>query len=221
MSQVVPKTVARYIKTNTDLIYIRKPAWSQHVQEEIDRLSAESYNWHVAGRHPLIEAEFHNGYQKTASVYQPNLGFVAPYINEIFNSAWNEFLLLDPSAKIIEIVRGLISLSNNRSNMIDASIHRDSFSTNTWSFLVHIKGTSGTTEFFDSDANTSVIMSTDFEPGKITMFPSLYSHQGHLPDDDNDRFIMNFIVKIDTVLNNRVFDTSPTMVQKSIEHLSL
>jgi len=213
MDYVVPRPIARYIRTNLDLVFDRTLV----LPPEIDDLNEDSYQWMTVGRHPELEAEFHNGYHKTAAVYDKDTDkFTPEYVRRIFESAWQEFLTIDPDAKIVQIVRGLIGMSNTRGNMQDAWVHRDSFNLNRWSFLVHVKGTSGTTDFMDSTADPTVIKTIDFVPGQVTMFPSIYDHQGHLPTDTNDRYIMNFIMELDTKLNKQVFDTSPVMVKKAI-----
>lgn len=227
----IPKPVARAIRTNLDLVFTRKLEFSSETQATIDSLGVDSLVWETVGKHQDLESGFHNGYHKLATLVRnddnslevlntdENHTFNSSVLEEIFDSVWAEFLKIDPEAKLISYTRGLIDFSHNRGNMRSATRHLDTFGMNRWSFLVHLRGTSGGTVFYDYEVSDEVVKKVDFCPGQLIIFPSSYNHQGLLPTDENDRFIMNFILHVDTKLNDRVFDASPDMVKKSIQAL--
>lgn len=127
------------------------------------------------------------------------------FVKDMFDLAWNYFLELDPSAKIIEINRVLTNLSLNDGSMKPADIHQDHYYfKKSWTMLIHVDGTSGDTEFYDTMIFRNKIKSVPFKPGRITIFPAAYPHTGLMPTDDNPRYVINVLFKVETMLNTRV-----------------
>lgn len=209
---------ARHIETDLDLVFVTKLSLPPDLQAEFDQLSADSYEWRVSTHNFVPDADFHNGHLKVCSVFtyrqDPNV-FIDRFNEELFKLCWQEFLKIDPDAELRSVVRGLASWANIRGRMTAASPHHDGTILEEWSFLVHLKGASGTTNFFDNEINRKLIKTVDFEPLRLMIFPSVYQHQGMLPlSREEDRIVVNYIGDIKTSLNDRVLLKSPQILQK-------
>jgi len=204
---------AKYINTDEDLIFVRKLQLSDELLRKVDQLDSGDYTWYVSGKDP--GDDFHNGFIKLSTIYDEK---TTQYVNELhqalFDLSYHEFLKIDPQGKLISKVRGFISWSHSRNKMMPATPHCDSTTVGDWTFLIQVKGTSGATVFLDNSRNRQVIKAVDFDPMTLVIFPSIYSHQGLLPIDSTDRYIVNFVSTIETSMNEKILSKSPDIIQR-------
>lgn len=209
------QTIA-HVRTDTDLVFVRDIVLSDSVKESIKNLDLSKIDWKTAGYIPSGINYFHNGFNKTFECYLENK-FVFPLAEVILDYAIEEFKKIDPNMKFKEIVRAQMTYTKRDGRMRDADIHQDNNRLGSWSFLFYLKGNTGNTDFNSSMIDTTILKTVKFQPYKLVIFPSLYAHQGHIPEDDNDRLIMNFVIAIDTVLNHNVLNKSPNSIKKIFE----
>jgi hypothetical protein len=127
------------------------------------------------------------------------------FIKDMYDLAWNYFLEIDPSAKVTSVTRVLLNRTVNDGTMRTPEVHQDRYYfRKTWSILIHLDGTSGDTEFYDTMIFQNKIKTIPFKPGRITIFPAAYAHTGQLPNDDNPRHVINVLIIVETELNTRV-----------------
>jgi hypothetical protein len=204
---------AKYITTDENYIFVKKLVLPDHLSQQIDQINYNLYSWHVSGVKPGYD--FHNGFNKISDVYNSDTGqHVNDLHKEIYGLLIQEFLKIDADAKSIFPIRGIINWTHTRSNMRPAESHCDSTVIGHWSFLLHFKGSSGKTVFLSDNFKRQVIKTIEFEPMNLIIFPSIYSHQGFLPVDNLDRFSVNYIVSIDTKMNQELLSKSPLIIQK-------
>lgn len=207
---------AKYIVANDDLIFVKKLNLTDHVVDLVDNLDKDSYPWLVSGRAPY--GDFHNGFIKVSSLYDAKTNFFIDSLSEnLFKLAHEQFLKIDPAGKLESVERGFISWSHTRTNMVPATPHCDSTKLGDWTFLIHLKGSSGDTLFYKDGVELETIKTVKFEPTNIVIFPSVYRHQGLLPVDTSDRYIVNLVARIDTVLNEKILLKSPAVIQQLAE----
>lgn len=205
-----------HVRTDTDLVFVRDIALPDTIINDIDTLDLSDIDWKIAGYIPTGENYFHNGFNKTFECYL-NGKFIFDLAGNIYPYLIDEFKKLDPDASIKEIVRAQMTYTKLDGRMRDADIHQDNNNLGTWSFLLYLKGNKGNTDFNASMLDNTVLKTVNIQPCKLVIFPSLYAHQGHIPTDNSDRLIMNFVVDIDTVLNYSVLNKSSSSIKKIFE----
>lgn len=179
-----------HVVTNPDLILVDMINVSSQLQEQIDNFSMLN----------LSERVEINQYD---------------FINPLKNICLEKFKTIDPNVKEQQLLRVLLTKSPNGVRKEDG-VHRDSDDYTHWSFLVHLKGNSGDTLFYESMINPFVCKSVSFKPGKIMIFPSIYPHEG-CSSTTIDRYTINFIVELDTELNKKVLEKSSPSILKSLQ----
>ena len=203
----------QHLHTNTDLIFVRNLTLPDELQHQIDALDVDRIPWDTAGRKGGL-TDYTNGYHKIYPVW--NSEWQLLLAGEIFNLCIQQFRELDPSAVVKSVVRAIRNLSKLDGVMTDASVHQDIVSLTHWSFLVYLKGTSGSTDFITSMTNPTILHSVNFECNKLIAFPSVYAHQGHLPVDNNHRIVLNYVLEIDSEFNSRIAEKSSMMLKKQL-----
>ena len=208
----------QHLRTNTDLIFVRKLTLSEELQHQIDALDVDRIPWSIVKSDSNRDTAFSNGYHKIHPVWDNN--WKLPVAEEIFNLCVDQFKEIDPDADIKSVVRAILNLTRLDGTMTDASMHQDFKNLTHWSFLVYLRGTSGTTDFATSLTDRAVVQAVNFECNKLIAFPSAYAHQGHLPVDNNDRIVLNYVLEIDSKVNSRITEKSSTMLKKQlgVEH---
>jgi hypothetical protein len=207
------RNILQHVRTNTDLVFVRKLNFSPEIQNLIDSINIKSVDWTTSGVKDSDSAYF-NGLHKIYPCYD-NGQWKFNLAEQLFQCCIDEFTTVDSTAKVKELTRCIMNLTRQDGTMSDASMHQDASSIHHWSFLLYLKGTSGDTDFNQSMTDTAVVHTVKYEPGSLVMFPSVYTHQGHLPVDNNDRIVLNYIVEIDSILNNHILDTSSSILKKN------
>lgn len=210
------KATIAHVRTDIDLVFVRDIVLSNSIKEQVESLELSNIDWKIAGYVPTGESYFHNGFNKTFECYLENK-FIFPLSEKILEYGIEEFKKIDPNARLKEVIRAQMTYTVHDGRMRDADVHQDNNNLGTWSFLFYLKGNNGNTDFNSSLIDTTVLKTITFEPYKLVIFPSLYAHQGHIPKNNSDRLIMNFIVDIDTVLNYSVLNKSPNSIRKIFE----
>lgn len=210
------KATIAHVRTNADLVFVRDIALSNQVKEQVDNLELSTIDWKIAGYIPTGVNYFHNGFNKTFECYLENR-FIHPLAETMLEYGIEEFKNLDPSATLKEVIRAQMTYTKRDGRMRDADIHQDNNQLGAWTFLFYLKGDNGNTDFNASMIDNTVLKTVEFSKYKLVIFPSMYAHQGHIPKNDSDRLIMNFVVMIDTVLNHSVLDKSPSSIRKVFE----
>ena len=208
----------QHLRTNTDLIFVRKLTLSEELQDQINKLDVNNIPWSIVKSDSNRDTAFSNGYHKIHPVWDNN--WKLPVAEEIFNLCVEQFKEIDPDADIKSVVRAILNLTRLDGTMTDASMHQDFKNLTHWSFLVYLRGTSGATDFATSLTDQAVVQAVNFECNKLIAFPSAYAHQGHLPVDNNDRIVLNYVLEIDSKVNSRITEKSSTMLKKhlGVEH---
>ena len=206
--------VLQHVRTNPDLVFVRTLDFSVELRSLIESINDKSVEWTISGAKGNTTA-FFNGLHKIYPCYD-NGQWKLDLAETVFEYCVSEFKRLDPTAIIKSPTRAILNLTRSDGIMSEASVHQDNTSLTHWSFLVYLKGTSGDTDFNQSMTTQTVISSIEFNPCHVVMFPSVYAHQGHLPVDNNDRFVLNYIVEIESDLNNRILDKSPSILKKQL-----
>lgn len=202
------------MRTNPDLIFVRTLDFSVELQSLIEAITDKSVEWTTSGiKTNGNTTAFFNGLHKVYPCYD-NGKWKLELAETVFEYCVNEFKKLDATANIKSPTRAILNLSRSDGIMSDASVHQDVTSLTHWSFLVYLKGISGDTDFNQSMTAHTVISSIKFNPSNVVMFPSVYAHQGHLPIDSGDRYVLNYIVEIESDLNNQILDKSPLILKK-------
>lgn len=204
----------QHVRTNPDLIFVRTLDFSVELQSLIESINDKSVEWTTSGTNSSTTA-FFNGLHKIYPCYDNGL-WKLELAEQVFEYCVSEFKKLDPTANIKSPTRAILNLTRLDGIMFDASIHQDNTSLTHWSFLVYLKGVSGDTDFNQSMTTSTVISSIKFNPRNVVIFPSVYAHQGHLPVDNNDRFVLNYIVEIESDLNDRILDKSSSILKKQL-----
>lgn len=202
------------MRTNADLIFVRTLDFSAELQSLIESINDKSVEWTTSGTKDNSTAYF-NGLHKIYSCYDTG-EWKLELAEKVFECCTSEFKKLDPAADIKPLTRAILNLTRSDGVMTDASVHQDITSLTHWSFLVYLKGISGNTDFNQSMTSSTVVSSVNFKPSNVVMFPSVYAHQGHLPVDNADRIVLNYIVEIDSDLNNRILDKSSSILKKQL-----
>ena len=200
------------MRTNTDLIFVRNLVVPDMLQVQINDLSFGSVQWNTVGSSPAQTA-FFNGLHKIYPVW--NSTWEMPLAKEIFELCVAEFKKIDHNVVVKSVVRAILNLTRQDGIMTDASVHQDVEDLSHWSFLVYLKGTSGSTDFNTSLTDIKPLTTVEFECNKLIAFPSAYAHQGHLPIDNNDRFVLNYVVELESDLNKHILDASPLILKKN------
>lgn len=175
---------ARFVITNPNLIFNFQDLSEGQVNE------LNSHDW---GSYPyskgLLSCEF-------------ALGNEPRILTELLNEGMARFKLIDKDVELLSVHRqGLHLTSTDLDNPLP--IHADSFDfAGFWTILVHLSGTMGQTKFYDNHIKPKEIMSFDFSPGRIVIFPSLFAHSGTKPIDGTTRYTMNYRVLVKTHLNS-------------------
>ena len=201
------------MRTNTDLVFVRTLDFTEELQDQIDALSINSIPWNLAGS-VNDQTAFSNGLHKTYPVWSD--GWTLPVAEQIFNLCVSEFKKLDPTVVIKSVARAILNLTRQDGIMNDASVHQDISNLTHWSFLVYLKGTSGTTDFTASLVDRQIVKTINFDCNKLIAFPSVYAHQGHLPVDNNDRVVLNYVLELDSKLNSHIVDASSLILKKQL-----
>ena len=204
----------QHLRTNTDLIFVRKLVLSDELQDQIDALDVNNIPWSIVKLDNDQDTAFSNGYHKIYPVWDNN--WKLPVAEEIFNLCVEQFKEIDPDAGIKSVVRVILNLTRLDGTMTDASMHQDFKNLTHWSFIVYLRGTSGTTDFNTSLTNRTVVQTVNFECNKLIAFPSAYAHQGHLSVDNNDRIVLNYVLEIDSEFNSRITEKSSTTLKKQL-----
>jgi hypothetical protein len=210
------KATIAHVRTDTDLVFVRDIALSNSIVNDIDKLDLSNIDWKTVGYFPTGENYFHNGFNKTFECYLDGK-FNFELAENIYPYLIEEFKKLDPDASVKEIIRAQMTYTTLDGKMRDADIHQDNNNLGAWSFLLYLKGNSGNTDFNASLVDTTVLKTVNIKPYKLVIFPSLYAHQGHIPTDNADRLVMNFVIYIDTVLNYSVLNKSANSIKKIFE----
>lgn len=205
--------LSQHIRTNLDLVFERTLALSPEIKEEVAGLNEQSYPWTTSGYNPSTSDSFYNGMHKIFTSWDKGQ-WVNPLAEKIYPYCVEEFKKIDPEAKDFEIIRVILNCTSNDGKMTAASIHQDSPDLDYWSFLLYLKGTSGNTHFNQSLTDVRVAKTVEFRPFTLTIFPSSYTHQGLLPVDKESRFVLNYIVRVNTKLRDRVLDASSHLLRK-------
>ena len=201
------------MRTNTDLVFVRKLVLPEILQDQINALNIDSIPWNLAGS-SNDQTAFSNGLHKTYNVWADK--WVLPFAEQIFNLCVDEFKKLDTNVTIKSVVRAILNLTRQDGIMHDASVHQDIRDLTHWSFLVYLKGTSGSTDFNSSLTNLQPVKTVEFECNKLIAFPSVYAHQGHLPIDNSDRIVLNYVVELDSKFNSHIVDMSSSILKKQL-----
>ena len=134
------------------------------------------------------------------------------FVNPLFEHCLEEFKKLDADFSFRNLLRILLARLPVGHSHADG-IHRDYDSLNHWSFLIHLKGTSGNTCFYESIIKDKICKSIPFKPYTLIIFPSLYAHKG-MNTTTIDRYHINFIMELDTKLNGKILDKSSANIFK-------
>jgi hypothetical protein len=136
--------------TNTDLIFVTKLQIPKELQTEIDNINCTA----------LVNNVTYEDYK---------------FIKPIEQLCLMELQKIDKEIVVYNTHRILLSQLPKNHKHIDG-IHRDSDVLNHWSFLIHLKGDSGSTVFYDDLIRSQICKEVPFVPGTLIMFPSLYPH---------------------------------------------
>lgn len=125
------------------------------------------------------------------------------FAEDLVSAAIDQLSAYDKNVKLIEINTFFSILSTPGNN--GQKLHSDTTFPGTWSILYYLDGIDGPTEFSDADGN--IVHSVEFKPGRLVVFPSIYSHRGCLPSKGK-RTILNAIVRLKFNLNKQVYSAS-------------
>lgn len=201
--------LSQHIRTNLDLVFER----TLNLPNSVDELGEKSFEWLISGAMPNSLSYFHNGLHKIYPVWE-NQKWRARLAEEVYKLCVDEFKKIDPDVDIKGIVRANINLTVNNGKMFDASIHADNSELDSWVFLVYLLGSSGSTDFNQSLTDPTVVKTVEFEPSKLLIFPACYAHQGHLPVDSSPRFVLNYVVTVETKLRDQILAKSSNTLRK-------
>lgn len=170
-----------HVQTSTGLIYVIDLALDDDLKNKIEIFSTESFS---------------------KNIVLDSYDFVEP----LYNICIEEFKKLDNEVKVKTLRRILLARLPKGHSHADG-IHRDYDESNNWSLLVHLKGDSGDTCFYDSIIKDTACKNVTFKPYRLIVFPSLYAHRG-FTTTNLDRYTINFIVELDTKLNDKILEKS-------------
>jgi len=122
---------------------------------------------------------------KSKRLYESQTGWIkqTPKIcYNIYNACIEGFQRINTDCEILEFKHCLFNLINKNNTMNEKDIHIDDNQIYSWSAACHVYGTSGSTEFYSSKDNSSLVKTVEFLPGRIVFFPARYLHKFCTPD---------------------------------------
>lgn len=194
------------VKTNTDLIYVFDDLLSQKILDDIARFDFDQLDWKHRPNH-------YAGGGTCRYVLGPGNPLRPAFLITTKKHIVNLLKQVDPDVDIEAVCLEFFIRSRN-DGASGQAIHKDCQEVGPiWTFLVHLKGEDGPTEFVEEAGSTNVVASVDFRPGRVVVFPSLYSHHGLLPTS-GDRYILNSIVRLKNFgPTSRILDKSPELAK--------
>jgi hypothetical protein len=177
----------------------------------MSKLDIKNIDWKIAGYVTSGNNYFHNGFNKTYEISNDeNLDWLVSILSDI---AQRQLNLIDPNSKIQSLIRAQMTYTVQDGKMRDADIHQDNNTPDSWSFLFYLIGDSGNTDFFDTMFSTNPLTTVNIKQSRLVFFPSVYAHRGHIPDS-GERLIANLVFIVDTSLNDKILEKSPTAIRK-------
>ena len=213
---VDPKRRHFHTVTNTDLIFIKQLEFDSTIVDEIQQYDYQSIinNKRGSGINPqagideggvkVVGTNYNLIEKNNTPIEDTWAGFKKPlYMEKIRQMVVDAFREVDQDAVIRYIVRSNLNIYSitDRPGEPHQDISKDW--QDEWSMLVHLNNSDGPTDFFISQTIPERVLSVPFRPGRLIIFPSVYSHCGAIPTVNN-RYSVNYIMGIDTKLNSKV-----------------
>ena len=197
--------------TDTDLIFIKQLEFDSTIVEEIQHYDYQPIINSSCGSGINPAGHDEGSLRVVGTIFKDNIpivdswmSFKKPlYMEKIKQMAIDAFKDLDQDAVVTHSVRSNLNVFSTTDR--HGEPHLDVVTTwnNEWSMLVHLNDSDGPTDFFVSQTMPEVVLSVPFKPGRLIIFPSVYSHCGCRPTV-NPRYTVNYIMGVNTKLNSRV-----------------
>lgn len=198
--------------TDTDLIFIKQLEFDNTILDEIQNYDYQPIINNTRGSGVnFVAGHDEGGARVIGTIYKDNIPIVDSwtlykkpvYMEKIQQMVVDAFREIDQDAVVNHVVRSNLNIFSTTDRMGEP--HQDIVSTwgHEWSMLVHLNDSDGPTDFFISQTTQEVILSVPFKPGQLIIFPSVYSHCGRNPTA-NPRYSANYIMSMNTKLNNKV-----------------
>lgn len=197
--------------TDTNLIFIKQLEFDNTIVDEIRQYDYQPIVNNTAGSGINPAGHDEGGARVVGTIFKDNVPVVDSwtlfkkplYIEKIKQMSIDAFKEIDQDAVVNYIVRANLNVFSTTDR--PGEPHLDVVNTweNEWSMLVHLNDSDGPTDFFISQTMPEVVLSVPFKPGRLIIFPSVYSHCGCIPTV-NSRYTVNYIMSVDTKLNSKV-----------------
>ena len=194
-----------FAETNTDLIFIFDNILENECLETINNYDWNSLNWFRQREHGMIR-----GY-----LFRDGDSIFPTFLETLKLIALKNLQTKDNTATIADVYSYYVGFATKNDKMYhQPGIHADCGGPGgRWSCLYHLRGdsSSGPTTFYNNTVNKKIIKSVEFKPNRLIIFPSIYQHQGSIPEDGKERMIINISLWFDTKLNKDILKNSPNL----------
>lgn len=194
-----------FAETNTDLIFIFDDVLENECLETINNYNWSLLNWFRQREHGMIR-----GY-----LFRDGDSIFPTFLETLKLLALKNLQTKDNTATIADVYSYYIGLAVKDDKIYHRpDIHADCAGPGgRWSCLYHLQGdsSSGPTTFYNNTVNKKIIKSVEFKPNRLIIFPSIYQHQGSIPEDGKERMIINISLWFDTKLNKDILKNSPNL----------
>jgi hypothetical protein len=201
------------VNTNTDLIYVFDDVLPASVMNEINNFNYDQFNWNQR-----------NNEVTAGGTARYDIKYNDP-LRPGFLISSKKYILMNGLRKLsktvdIDAVCLEFFIRSRNDGATGQVAHRDCQELGPiWTMLLHMIGNSGPTVFYENYNSDKIVASVDFKPGRVILFPSLYTHKGCLPES-GDRFILNSVLRLkDFEYTEFIFDKNLDLKQKYLDKM--
>lgn len=206
-----------YVISNPDMIFYFEDAIPIDVFQNIHQYPFKELKW---GTH-----NFKNGFdfQKTPGWYRyydyADTGDEPDWVTKLRDIALDKFSKVNDNIITSHSCRkSYMIMSDTGYHSCQHEIHQDFAEMGgKWSFLYHLIGTEGPTEFYSSFLDKKLIKSIPFKPGNLIIFPGIYPHKGD-PKFNDLRITIDYLMDINCSANRNILDKSNALKKKYQQH---